>query len=82
MPFIVHCKGLALAATEHFLPLRLFTKASYLTIPFGFLYLKVTMAVVMVVSAVIERAEKRGRVCGLFWARTKLDLGKIFASML
>ncbi len=71
-----------MAATEHFVPLRLSTKASYLTILFGFLYLKVTMAVVVVVSAVIDSAEKRGRACGLFWVRTKLDLGKIFASML
>ncbi len=58
MPLIVHCSGVAVAATEQDRPEGLLTYASYLEMPFGFLGWKVTMAVVIVVSTDIASSKK------------------------
>ncbi len=58
----VHWRGIALANTEHLLPFRRSTKASYLTIPLRSVSVKVTMAVGIVVSAVIDSAGE-GETC-------------------
>ncbi len=58
MPRIVHCSGVDVASTEQDRPEGLLTYASYLVMPFGFLGMKVTMAVVIVVSTDIVRPER------------------------
>ncbi len=58
IPLSVHSSGVEVAATEQDLPDGLLTYASYLVMPSGFGWWKVTMAFVIVVSTDIVKPER------------------------